>query len=325
MRADVTVTFGAYKTGLLVDPGAAHAGRVELVDIGLEGVLGAADVEAMQASDVAGVLPLPTAESDKYRRGVVGVVAGSPAYTGAAVLATGAAVRAGAGMVRYVGPVRPATLVRAAWPEVVVTEIEPGDPEAVLAAGRVQAWLAGPGMGIDEPAGRVLDALLGTDLPLLVDADGLTLLGSETRRAALGAREAPTLLTPHAGELARLLGAERAAVEAHRLAYARRAAVDLRATVLLKGSTTVVAEPEGRTRVNATGTSWLATAGTGDVLAGLCAALLAGGLDPLDGGSAGAYVHGLAARLAADGAAPVGGPVSAGDVLAALPAAVRAL
>ena len=131
VRADVTVTFGALKAGLLVDPGADHAGVVELIDIGLD--LPPATVEVLQADDVAALLPRPDRESDKYRRGVVGVAAGSAEYTGAAVLCTGGALHGGAGMVRYVGDDEPAALVRARWPEVVVGE------------GRVQAWTVGSG------------------------------------------------------------------------------------------------------------------------------------------------------------------------------------
>jgi hydroxyethylthiazole kinase-like uncharacterized protein yjeF len=304
VHADVTVTFGALKPGLLVDPGAGHAGAVELVDIGLGPHLpGEAAVEVLQAADVHALLPSTGAgrESDKYRRGVVGVSAGSEHYTGAAVLCVGGAVRGGAGMVRYVGDDAPTELVRRRWPEVVVGE------------GRVQAWTVGSGGG--EGAAERLATALKDDVPVLVDADALSAFADQPRQGATA------LLTPHAGELARLLGVERDAVEARRLEHARRAAVELGAVVLLKGTTTVVATPDGRARVNPTGTVALATAGTGDVLAGLCGALLAGGLDPLDAGSVGAWVHGLAGRLAADG----GVPISAYDVLDALPAAFRAL
>ena len=305
VRADVTVTFGALKPGLLVDPGAAHAGAVELVDIGLSPHLpDHAAIEVLQAADVRALLPGADRESDKYRRGVVGVAAGSAQYTGAAVLCVGGAIRGGAGMVRYVGDEAPADLVRERWPEVVVGE------------GRVQAWTVGSGGG-DGAAGR-LEAALRAGVPVLVDADALpsltALTGSRARRTGL-------LLTPHSGELAKLLGVPREDVEARRLEHAHRAAAELDAVVLLKGSTTVVAAPGGRVRVNPTGTPALATAGTGDVLAGLCGALLAGGLDPFDAGSAGAWLHGLAGRLAADG----GAPISAHDVLDALPAAFRAL
>ncbi len=295
--ADVTVTFGALKTGLLVDPGARHAGVVELVDIGLD--LPPAAVEVLQSVDVAQLLPRADRESDKYRRGVLGVAAGSAQYTGAAVLCTGGAVRSGAGMVRYLGAEEAAGQVRARWPEVVVGE------------GRVQAWAVGSGGG-DDAADRLARATRD-GVPMVVDADALAALGEHRDPAA------PLLLTPHAGELARLVGAERDDVEARRLHHARSGARDLDAVVLLKGSTTVVARPDGRVRVNPTGTPALATAGSGDVLAGLCGALLAAGLDPFDAGSVGAWLHGLAGRIAAAG----GRPVAAGDVLDAIPDAFR--
>ena len=321
VRADVTVTFGAYKPGLLVDPGAGHAGPVELVDIGLAGHLPAAEVELLQSGDVAARLPRPAAESDKYRRGVLGIVAGSPVYPGAAVLTTGGALRAGVGMVRFVSAPEPAALVRTRWPEAVVTEVAPGDGQRVLEAGRVQAWAAGPGMGTDDAGAEVLAALLDTDVPLVIDADGITLVAARAElRKLLAGRDADTLLTPHAGELARLLGADRAEVEARRLSSARRAADRLGAVVLLKGSTTVVARPGSGTRVNPTGTPELATAGSGDVLTGLCGALLAGGLDPLEAGSTGAWLHGLAGRRAAEH-----GPPTASDLVAALRGAVCSL
>ena len=299
VRADLTVTFGTHKPGLVIDPGAAYAGAVSLVDIGLGPHLGQPAAALLEGADVAGLLPTPAGESDKYSRGVVGVVAGSDSYPGAAVLCTGGAVRAGAGMVRYAGPDHAADLVRARWPEVVVGE------------GRVQAWALGSGLGEGPEAASRVEQALGSDQPAVVDADGL-------RHLAPG-RAAPTLLTPHAGELARLLEVNRAAVEARRLQHARRAAEQFGATVLLKGSTTVVADPGGAVRVNSTGTPWLATAGTGDVLAGICGALLAAGLDPLDAGSVGAWLHGMAGRLAASGA-----PLSAGQVMEQIPAAWRA-
>lgn len=295
VRADVTATFGALKTGLVVDPGAEYAGVVEVVDIGLD--LPPAAVEVLQAGDVARLLPPLGRESDKYRRGVVGVAAGSAEYPGAAVLCAGGAVRGGAGMVRYLGAAAAAAQVLARFPEVVV------------GPGRVQAWTVGSGGGAQAP-GRLAQAV-ADGVPTVVDADALPAAAEHRGRA-------PLLLTPHAGELARLLGADRAQVEARRLHHARAASQVFDAVVLLKGSTTVVARPDGRVRVNPTGTPALATAGSGDVLAGLCGALLAAGLDPFDAGSAGAWLHGLAGRLAGEG----GRPVSAGDLLATLPAAV---
>jgi ADP-dependent NAD(P)H-hydrate dehydratase / NAD(P)H-hydrate epimerase len=340
VSADVTVTFGTLKPGLLIDPGASHAGVVELVDIGLQPKLGRPDVAAPQAADVAGWLPRPSAESDKYRRGVLGIVAGSDRFTGAAQLSTGGAIRGGAGMVRLVSAETAVAVVRQHWPEAVITTIGAGQngEQVIQTAGQVQAWVAGPGMGTDDAAAGRLEAVLATDLPVLVDADGITLLAAADRKRLLR-RVAPTLITPHAGELARLLGADRADVEAHRLRFTTRAAAELGCTVLLKGSTTVIAAPgqgngSAPVLVNPTGTSWLATAGSGDVLSGLAGALLAQGLAPQRAAAAAAYLHGIAARLSADGVTggtqgaeaqgeADGAPIGASDLISALPAATR--
>jgi hydroxyethylthiazole kinase-like uncharacterized protein yjeF len=322
IRAHVTVTFGTIKPGLLIDPGASYAGAVELVDIGLGPRLPAVPAAlALQSADVAEAFPQPGAESDKYRRGVLGVLAGSEKYTGAAVLSVGGAIKAGAGMVRFVSARQAVDVVRQYWPEAVITQVDPADPAAAIgSAGRVQAWVAGPGLGTGDEAEAQLAAVLATSLPVLVDADGLTVLA---RRKDLLARPAaaPTLITPHAGELARLIGGGHAEIEARRLESARRAATELGVTVLLKGSTTVVATPEpGPVYVNSTGTPWLATAGSGDVLSGVAGAMLAQGVRPVALAAAiAAYLHGLAGRLAARDA-----PIGAADLLDALPAAIRA-
>jgi hydroxyethylthiazole kinase-like uncharacterized protein yjeF len=359
IRADVTVTFGTLKPGLLIDPGASHAGAVDLIDIGLTPHLPAPQAVALQAADVAALLPQPGAESNKYRRGVLGVLAGSERYTGAAVLSVGGAIRGGAGMVRLVCARPAADVVRQHWPEAVITVLDLADPAgaaapaaagpaaagaagpasaagpaapaagaaagpaaAVQAVGRVQAWVVGPGLGTGDEAAALIAAVLATDLPVLIDADGLTVLA---RRRDLLSRPAgaPTLITPHAGELARLLNADHADIEAHRLDYARRAAAELGVTVLLKGSTTVIATPDPGepVLVNPTGTSWLATAGSGDVLSGLAGALLAQGVRPVQyAAAAAAYLHGLAGQLAARDA-----PIAAADLLTALPDALRAV
>ncbi|MER6147297.1 NAD(P)H-hydrate dehydratase [Streptomyces hirsutus] len=310
LRADLTVTFGTHKPGLLVDPAREYAGSVRLVGIGLD-LPAEPELEALQHADVARLLPVPGAESDKYRRGVVGVAAGSARYPGAAVLAVAGALRGGAGAVRYAGPAARDVIAR--FPETLVSDRGPKH------AGRVQAWVVGPGAGDD--AGPVAE-VLAADVPVLIDADGLRLADA----SAVRARPAPTLLTPHAGEAAALLGVEREEVEAGRLAAARELAARYGATVLLKGSTTLVADPGNGSadekgtavRVNPTGTSWLATAGSGDVLSGLAGSLLAAGLPARDAGSAAAYLHGLAGRRAADGA-----PVGAHDVAEAIPGAWR--
>ncbi|MGW0657921.1 NAD(P)H-hydrate dehydratase [Streptodolium elevatio] len=306
LRADVTVTFGTHKPGLLVDPGAAYAGVVELVDIGLEPP--APVLRAAQHADIARLLPRPARETDKYARGVLGLAAGSERYPGAAVLATGAALHGGAGALRYVGPRAVGDAVLAAHPEVMV------------GAGRVQAYAVGPGIDTGEEARERLAAVLADEVPVLVDADGLTLLAESGPKAL---RNTPgALLTPHAGEAVRLLAglgeeSTRAGVEADRIGDARRLAAGYAATVLLKGSTTVIADPRGEVWVNPTGTPYLATAGSGDVLTGLSGALLAAGLSPTEAAVCGAYLHGLAGHLAAD----EGAPCSASDVLRALPGA----
>ncbi len=318
IQADVTVTFGTLKPGLLVDPGASLAGPTELIDIGLAEYLVEPTAISLQAADVAAILPRPAPESDKYRRGVLGLVAGSDQYTGAAVLSCGGAIHGGAGMVRFVSAAVAVDVVRQRWPEAVLTTYDPDRPaQAIETAGRVQAWAVGPGIGTGPHAEALLAEVLASDVPVLVDADGLTVLAA--RRDLLG-RAAPVLITPHAGELARLLSADRADIEARRLHYARAAAAELGVTVLLKGSTTVIAEPDGHqpVLVNSTGTPWLATAGSGDVLSGLAGSLLAQGVDAPQAAAAAAYLHGMAGRLAARDA-----PIGASDLLGAIPAAIR--
>ncbi|WP_138756819.1 NAD(P)H-hydrate dehydratase [Modestobacter altitudinis] len=298
--AQHTVTFGAVKTGLVVGAGRGYAGTVHLVDIGLGPHLPAPDAEQLTDADVAVHLDPPGAGDDKYSRGVVGVIAGSATYPGAGVLCTGAALRARPGLVRYAGTA--AGGVQAAWPEALVTSGRPG------AAGRVQAWVVGPGMGTDDAARSVLAEVLATDLPVVVDADALTLVARHPE--LVGDRSAPTVLTPHDREFARLFGE----VGSDRVAAARRGATSLGCTVLLKGDATVVADADGSTYVNATGTSWLATAGTGDVLAGVLGAFLASGLAPAEAAAVAAHVHGRAGQLAAEQ-----GPLIAGDLVRSLP------
>lgn len=327
VHADVTVTFGTAKPALLLPPASRAAGRVVVVDIGLDpAVLGPAAVEELDPEQAALLWPVPGPDDDKYSRGVLGVVAGGDTYTGAALLCTTAAVLAGAGMVRYVGPPRASDLVRQRLPEVV-----PGP-------GRVQAWAVGSGVDPDDDAqaGPVAHALAaatpddGTDgVPCLLDAGALPALVRRVReRGPLDPARTSVLLTPHAGELARLLTdlgdgdgqVERAAVEDRPLEHAQRAARRTGAVVLLKGSTTLVVTPGGRVRSQTDGPGWLGTAGAGDVLAGVAGTLLAAGLDPFDAGALATAVHGRAA-VAASG----GGPLHAEAVARAVPGAVAHL
>ena len=291
--ADLTVTFGTHKGCHLLDPAAAVCGSVELVDIGLD--LPEARVTALQAEDVAALLPRPGGFAHKYTRGVVGVRAGSEQYPGAAVLACSGASAGLAGMVRYEGSAGAAVQAR--------------HPGIVLAAGRVQAWVVGPGGGDD--VADLLERSLGDEVPVVVDAAALP-------HATPGHPQ--QVLTPHAGELAALLGVERARVEAESLRYAREAADHFGCVVLLKGRHSVTAHPDGRVRVTTSGLPWLAVAGAGDVLSGVIGSLLAAGLDPFDATSVGSWVHGAAAVLAGGG-----GPVTPEAVADAVPAVVRDL
>jgi hydroxyethylthiazole kinase-like uncharacterized protein yjeF len=313
VHADETVTFIAAKPVHLLPATEPVVGRLTIVDIGVE-IAGSPVVERVTPDDIAGLWPRPGQADDKYSRGVLGVVAGGESYTGAALLAVTAAVCSGAAMVRYIGPPTPTLLVRSRV------------PEAVIGEGQVQAWLLGPGVDVggESTEGRVqraaLQAALDSGLPCVVDAGGLDLI--------LEPRSTPTLLTPHAGELARLLTridnpVDRATVAGAPLAYARHLADLTNSTVLLKGATTLVASPSSSglpVRAQADAPPWLATAGSGDVLAGLAGMLLASGLSPLDSGSVAALVHGLAG----DASNP-GGPIRALGVAHAIPGVVAAL
>lgn len=334
--ADATVTFGCLKPGLLLTPGRAYVGVLELIDIGLRPWLPAdATARVLDVADVAALLPQPGPADHKYTRGVVGVLAGSARYRGAAFLATGAARHGDAGMVRYLdrGDGIAAAVVDA-FPDVVAqTETPTADP-------RVTAWGCGPGMGESDGDRDALVAALGTAGPVVVDADGLRLLAVADGpvRAAVDARAADgrvTVLTPHDGEFARLGFSAGSGADEDRLTAARRAADEFGCVVLLKGSGTVVAALGGPAYVDPLGPPALATAGSGDVLTGLMAALLSGAqargvlaADPAGPvtaaarvAAAAAYVHGWAAAQAADG----GRPVTAVDVREALPGAIAAI
>ncbi|WP_026919408.1 bifunctional ADP-dependent NAD(P)H-hydrate dehydratase/NAD(P)H-hydrate epimerase [Gordonia shandongensis] len=287
VTADVSVTFGARRIAHLT--AAPACGRTVVADIGISP--GAPAVTAPDDAEVADWWPVPGPRDDKYSQGVTGVVAGSATYPGAAVLATSACVAATSGMTRYVGTA--AAEVLAVCPEVVATE-------RLADAGRVQAWAVGPGIGTGPEAAETVAAVLASDVPVLLDADALTVLARTP--GLLTGRTAPTLLTPHAGEFARLAGA---APDDDRVDAVRSLAARLGATVLLKGRVTLVADPGGEVSGNDAGASWAATAGAGDVLTGIAGALLAAGLPARRAGVAAARVH-AAAAVAASGGAPIG-------------------
>ena len=269
-------------------------------------------------ADIAARWPVPVAADDKYSRGVVGVVAGSEAYPGAAALVVSGAARAGAGMVRYVGPRRAQDLVLALRPEAIVY----GSADAAETLPQAQAWVVGPGVADYPEQDAAIGTVVASGLPMVVDAGALE---SVALARAAGAREALAdriLLTPHAGELIRTLGAlrhdvTRADVEHDRAGHARLLAETARATVLLKGAVTVIASPGGGLIWLPEAPPWLATAGSGDVLAGIAGALLAAGLTAADAGASAAWIHARAAALASQG-----GPIAALDIAHTLPTAI---
>lgn len=296
ISADLTVTFGGRKLCQLLEPARSACGELELVDLGLD--LGPAAVTQWEAADVAAAWPVPDAGSDKYSRGVVGLDTGSPSYPGAAVLGAAGAVHTGAGMVRCLAAAEVAARVVDRFPNVVASP------------GRVQALVLGSGWGEREDDGTVARAV-ASGRPVVLDADGLRHLPAAGHRGVL--------LTPHAGELARLLGTDRDQVVEDPLAAVRRAAEVTGCTVLLKGATQYVAEPgEQRVWLAPPGPAWSAQAGSGDVLAGACGSLLAAGLDPVRAALAAAGVQALAA-----GRHP--GPLPPQDLAARFPAVIEEL
>ena len=307
VEADVTVTFHGRKVGLVVAPGRFHSGRVVVAGIGLEPGPTAL-VRGMPA--LLDRIPRRGASDSKFSAGSLLVVGGAPGTTSAAVLAATAALRADAGYVTLAVPA-------AALPVAETLALEPvkrgfdwaSAPEALQAdVARSSAIALGPGLGRSDEARALVRALLErADLPAVVDADALFGLARVDRSA-------PTVLTPHAGELARLLGVEPAWVSAHRLEAAAEAAERFAAVVLLKGPDTIVCAPEGRVIVCDTGPPSLATAGTGDVLTGVVGAFLAKGVDVVDAAAAAAIAHGLAAQ-----SLPHQAGLIASDVAAALP------
>jgi len=318
VHADRTVVLGTLKPGLIVGHGALRSGDLEVVDIGL-------DLSHLTASDAlvgvddelaAEALTRPASLDDKYTRGVVGLSTGSERYPGAAILSTAGARHGMAGYVRYSGPSYD-EVVRA-WPDVVAK------PGRVGLAGRAQCWVIGSGRGTDEEARLAILDAAALMTPVVLDADALTLLAEDQQvRAAVVSRPGLTVLTPHDGEFARLAGSQ---VGPDRVGAARFAAQTFNAVVLLKGSSTIVAAPGGASYVSVAAPAEMATAGSGDVLAGFLGALLAhhealGHVDERHAArlaAVAAHVHGVAGALAV----AQGRTITAVDIADSLPDAV---
>jgi ADP-dependent NAD(P)H-hydrate dehydratase / NAD(P)H-hydrate epimerase len=332
VRADLTVCAHAAKVGCVISPGREHAGEVVAVEIGIPPE---ADVDAslqwMDAPSLRGLVPRTADPAHKYSAGALLVVAGTRAMTGAPVMVVGGAQRTGCGIVFLATPESAAPAIDVQLTEAIVYGIPEGPggsmasdalEEILKRAERASAVVLGPGMGTDREGRKLVAGILeNVEAPVLLDADAITnVAGSD----ALIRREAPAVVTPHAGELGRLLGTGAGEVSARRLRSARRAAQQNGCCVLLKGSDTLVVQ-EDRTAVNSTGGVALATAGTGDVLSGVVGALLARGMEPYDAARVGAWVHGRAAELWLEDTGWPHESLVATDLLPYLPVAIGEL
>lgn len=291
VRADVTVTFAALKPGHLLHDGPDHVGALELVDIGLD--TSVATMHLFEDGDLEWALPLAKRDSHKWKT-AVGVVAGSPGMMGAARLVVTGAQRAGAGMVRLLSPGVGATDGLATEAVVMDGTSDNWVKTIDAIAHRLHAVAAGPGLGRSDIVRERMRELTRADsTPLVLDADGLMVLGDEEGRSALMDRQKPVVLTPHDGEFEALAGS---ASGDDRVGAVRSLAARTNSVVLLKGSTTVVAAPDSTVYFSTAGDVRLATAGTGDVLTGVVAAFVAQGVEPALAAVAAANVHGRAAK-----------------------------
>ncbi len=325
VEADLTISFHAAKIGQRVAPGKWHTGELRVVPIGIPAGAPGEAVAGVIEPAVLGLAPRRGARSTKFSSGQVTICGGSRGLTGAVQMSSLAAIRAGAGYATVAVPADLEPIFEAGQPEVMSVGcpggdgcLAPGSLKAVLRSfERAVAGVLGPGMGRDPGTVELArDAAAAIEAPLVIDADGLNAFAGEIER--LAARRAPTILTPHAGELGRLLGRGSDEIDARRLAGAREAAQAAGAIVVLKGDDTIVTDGE-RVAVNALSSPALATAGTGDVLSGIAAALLARGLDPFAAACAAVLAH---ARAGRDAAARIGAAESviATDVIASIPA-----
>jgi NAD(P)H-hydrate epimerase len=329
VEADLTVGFHAAKVGHRIAPGKWHSGELRVAPIGIPSGAPAGPVAGTIDAAVLSLLPRRGPRSTKFSSGQVAIAGGSRGLTGAVRLASLAAIRAGAGYATVAVPVDLEQVFEAGQPEVMSVGCPGGDGRLAPASAKAllhtfdgaAAGVLGPGLGRDPGSVELAREVLGAiEAPLVLDADGLNAYAGELDRIA--AREAPTILTPHAGELARLLGRPSEEVSSRRLACAREAASATGAVVVLKGDDTIVCDGD-RVAVNELSAPALATAGTGDVLSGMIAALLARGLEPFAAACAAVFAH---ARAGRDAAARVGAAESviATDVIDSIPAALLA-
>jgi NAD(P)H-hydrate epimerase len=329
VRADATVTFHGPKVGLYVDPGKEHAGRIVVVDIGIPRDAPPPGRAGLISETVLALVPPRPRAGTKFKSGVVVVAGGARGLTGAPTMAALAAMRTGAGYVQVAVPASTEPTFDQKLMEAMTHGLAEDDGAHVPAGAdqvlelceKAGALVLGPGIGRTDGALEwAREVARRAPVPLLIDADGLN--AHAGRLESLRDRSAPTVLTPHEGELGRLLGVESSEVQAARLASARDAAERSGSVVVLKGDDTIVAMPDGSAAVSSGATPALATAGTGDVLSGLIGTLLAKGMEPLEAAAAGVFAHARAGQVAAS---RIGANhVIAGDVIEAIPEAMAA-
>jgi NAD(P)H-hydrate epimerase len=323
VRADCTVTFGLAKIGQVVPPGSLACGRLEIVDIGVppEAIAAVAPrTRVLDDAAVGALLPRRAPETHKGTTGHLLVIAGSRGKSGAALLCAGAAARSGAGLTTLAVPAELQSVVEGHVREAMTEAFAGVDDVARLLEGRA-AVACGPGLGLTDATRAVVAHVVARcEAPLVLDADGLNAVAGTT---SLRDRNHPTVVTPHPGEMSRLLAIDTKAVQADRLAVARRLAARDGVVVVLKGAGTVIAAPDGAAALCPTGNPGMASGGMGDVLAGVIGALLAQGRSPFDAACLGVYAHGAAADAVAAHRGQVG--LLAGDVLDAMPPTIGRL
>jgi NAD(P)H-hydrate epimerase len=328
VEADVTATFHGPKIGLYVEPGKTHAGRIEVVEIGIPRSAPAPQAAGLISERVLSLVPRRERGGNKFKSGTVVVAGGASGMTGAPTMAALSAMRTGAGYVQLAVPepaesvldLRLMEAMTHALPHKDGAHVEKGAAKVIELSERAGAIVLGPGIGKSDGALAFARRVAReVEVPLLIDADGLN--AHAEKLDLIAQRSAPTVLTPHDGELGRLLGIESSEVAKHRIEHARAVAEASGAIVVLKGDDTLVVPPEGPIAVSPGATPALATAGTGDVLSGLIGALLSKGMDPFAAGCAGVFAHARAGRVAAE---RLGADhVVAGDVIDALPDGLR--
>lgn len=330
VNATLTATFAGWKQGLLLYPGAARAGQVTLVEIGIPAAAAAESIGVflLESADIAPLLPPRAPDAHKGTFGHLLIVAGSMGKTGAAAMAGRAGLRSGAGLVTIAAPLSQQPIIAALGMETMTEALPetPGQTLGLKAKGRIlelaqrtDAVALGPGVSLDpETQSLVRELVLEVDRPLVVDADGLTALAGHLD--LLKTASAPRCLTPHPGEMARLLGVTTADVQADRIGSVRSFCQRYRTFLVLKGARSVLGEPGGTIYINPTGNPGMATGGSGDVLTGMIGSFLARGMDPRNALLAAVFLHGLAGDLAQEEKGEEG--LIAGDILEAVPRAI---